>query len=98
MSELFLAQHAGGATELRMKIKVDVLGRLGTFGLSAMKTKADRMWDEFGVNLAARLAPAQATAAVSRPSDGRRNMPLNARFGFANARRNEAAAARNPGT
>lgn len=45
ISELFLAQHAGGATELRMKIKVDVLGRLGTFGLSAMKTKADRMWD-----------------------------------------------------
>ena len=62
VSELFLAELASGQTELRMKIKVDVLGRLGTFGLSVMKTKADRMWDEFGVNLAARLAPAQATA------------------------------------
>lgn len=58
VSEIFLSELPDGQTELRMKIKVDVLGRLGTFGLSVMKTKADRMWDEFGVNLAARLAPA----------------------------------------
>jgi len=64
VSELFLAELADGQTELRMKIKVDMLGRLGTFGLSVMKTKADRMWDEFGVNLAARLAPAPAQAAA----------------------------------
>jgi hypothetical protein len=30
---------------------VEIFGRVGTFGLSAMKTKADRMWDEFVVNL-----------------------------------------------
>ncbi len=57
-SEIFLTERDDGQTELRMKIHVDVLGRLGTFGLSVMKTKADRMWDEFANNLAARLAPA----------------------------------------
>ena len=59
-SEIFLTETADGQTELRMKIHVDVLGRLGTFGLSVMKTKADRMWEEFAQNLAARLAPATA--------------------------------------
>jgi carbon monoxide dehydrogenase subunit G len=70
-SEIFLAELPDGGTELRMKVKVDVLGRLGTFGLSVMKTKADRMWDEFGQNLLARLTtgetapvePAQTTPA-----------------------------------
>lgn len=57
-SEIFLSEAEGGQTELRMKIHVDVLGRLGTFGLSVMKTKADRMWEEFAQNLAARLVPA----------------------------------------
>lgn len=55
-SEMWLQAREGGGTELRMKVKVDVLGRMGTFGLGVMKTKADRMWDEFGVNAAARLA------------------------------------------
>ncbi|WP_237716993.1 CoxG family protein [Cupriavidus basilensis] len=64
-SEIFLAEQPDGKTELRMKINVDVLGRLGTFGLSVMKTKADRMWEEFGTNLSARLvAPAEAGAAA----------------------------------
>ena len=58
-SEVFLTERDDGQTELRMKIHVDVLGRLGTFGLSVMKTKADRLWDEFAQNLAARLAPAE---------------------------------------
>ncbi len=57
-SEIFLTERDDGQTELRMKIHVDVLGRLGTFGLTVMKTKADRMWEEFAQNLAARLAPA----------------------------------------
>lgn len=54
-SEMWLQEREGGGTELRMKVKVDVLGRMGTFGLGVMKTKADRMWDEFGVNAGARL-------------------------------------------
>jgi carbon monoxide dehydrogenase subunit G len=69
-SEIFLTDAESGQTELRMKIHVDVLGRLGTFGLSVMKTKADRMWEEFAQNLAARLAPAATSAptAAAEPS------------------------------
>ncbi len=63
-SEIFLTELDDGSTQLRIKVQVDVLGRLGTFGLSVMKTKADRMWDEFGANLLARLSP-QAGQAVA---------------------------------
>ncbi|HSW16212.1 MAG TPA: SRPBCC family protein [Ramlibacter sp.] len=62
-SEMFLTEMPDGTTELRIKVKVDVLGRLGSFGLSVMKTKADRMWDEFGENLGKRLAPADVAPA-----------------------------------
>ncbi|MGO4332299.1 CoxG family protein, partial [Cupriavidus sp. M-11] len=58
-SEVFLSAQPDGGTELRIKLSVDVLGRLGTFGLSVMKTKADRMWEEFGANLCARLEAAE---------------------------------------
>ncbi|MFC7411004.1 CoxG family protein [Hydrogenophaga atypica] len=72
VSEMWLAERDGGGTELRMKVKVDVLGRMGTFGLGVMKTKADRLWDEFGVNAAARLAgadrPAVPAAAAPVPA------------------------------
>lgn len=54
-SEMFLEAREDGGTDLRIKVKADVFGRLGTFGLAVMKTKADRMWDEFGTNLIARL-------------------------------------------
>jgi len=65
VSEMFLEDAPGGGTALTMKVKVDVLGRLGTFGLNIMKTKADRMWDEFGANLAQRLAPEAAAITPS---------------------------------
>lgn len=58
-TEMFLEPRGDGGTDLRLKVKVDLLGRMGSFGLSVMKTKADRMWDEFGTNLAARLAAPQ---------------------------------------
>ena len=69
-SEIFLTELPDGGTELRMKVKVDVLGRLGSFGLSVMKTKADRMWEEFGQNLVARLegGPLVAAAPVTAPA------------------------------
>ncbi|MDM0103972.1 SRPBCC family protein [Variovorax sp. J22R24] len=73
-SEIFLEPTAEGGTELRIKVKVDVLGRLGTFGLSVMKTKADRMWEEFGTNLAGRIdgglasSPAKAPTAATAPT------------------------------
>jgi carbon monoxide dehydrogenase subunit G len=52
-SEMFLTDLGNGKTEIRIKAKADVMGRLGSFGLSVMKTKADRMWDEFGANFSA---------------------------------------------
>jgi len=74
-SEIFLTPTAEGGTELRIKVNVDVLGRLGTFGLSVMKTKADRMWEEFGNNLRARIdgtavdaAPVARTAVKVAPA------------------------------
>jgi carbon monoxide dehydrogenase subunit G len=54
-SEIFLTEQPGGQTEIRVKAKADVFGRLGSFGLTVMKTKADRMWEEFAANLAAVL-------------------------------------------
>lgn len=63
-TEMHLESGADGGTRLRLKVKVDLLGRMGTFGLSVMKTKADRLWDEFGHNLAARLAQAVPTGAA----------------------------------
>ncbi|WP_454738418.1 SRPBCC domain-containing protein [Cupriavidus necator] len=67
-SEIFLTEQADGSTQLRIQVQVDVLGRLGTFGLSVMKTKADRMWDEFGANLLARLSPGGAQVAAPQPA------------------------------
>src|SRR5690606_22165802 len=69
-SEVFLSETPEGGTELRIKVNVDLLGRLGTFGLSVMKTKADRMWDEFGKNLAERLEGRQEAAAPSEAKAG----------------------------
>jgi D-amino-acid dehydrogenase len=54
-TELFLREREGGGTTLELKVTVDVVGRIASFGLSAMKTKADRLWEEFGVNLNAQL-------------------------------------------
>lgn len=61
--EMFLTPQPNGTTGLRIKVNADVFGRLGSFGLSVMKTKADRMWEEFGANVAAVLRqPAAVTA------------------------------------
>ena len=66
-SELFLTDLGNGQTELRTRVVVDVTGRLGTFGLSVMKTKADRMWDQFCENLARRVAEGDVVPAASVP-------------------------------
>ena len=71
-TEMFLTEHPGG-TEIRTKTHAEVFGRLGSFGLSVMKTKADRMWEEFGANLAAVLRqdePAQIAALAAAPTAG----------------------------
>lgn len=54
-TEMHLEPLPDGQSLLRLKVKVDVVGRLATFGLSALKTKADRLWDEFGQNLVLHL-------------------------------------------
>jgi uncharacterized protein len=54
-SEVFLSAQ-DEQTEIRLLLEVELFGRLGTFGLSAVKTKAERMWEEFGRNLAAKVA------------------------------------------
>ncbi|ROT45550.1 CoxG family protein [Pusillimonas sp. NJUB218] len=54
-SEVFLTELGPNETEFRTKVNVELLGRLGSFGMNMVKTKADRMWDDFGKNLAERI-------------------------------------------
>ncbi len=54
--EIFLTDRGDGTIEVRSVMRVDVFGHLGAFGSTVMRTKADRMWDEFGRNLADRVA------------------------------------------
>ena len=58
VAELFLTDR-NGTTDLTVKASADVFGRLGSFGLAVMKTKVDRMWEEFGTNLSAVLRAGQ---------------------------------------
>lgn len=53
--EMRLTPLADGQIELRVAAKADVLGRLGTLGLSPMRTKAEGMWAQFCAALAAVL-------------------------------------------
>lgn len=68
-TELFLTEVPGG-TEVRTKTHAEVFGRLGSFGLSVMKTKADRMWEEFGANLAAVLRQDMPSGGQPAPGSG----------------------------
>lgn len=64
-------QPDDGGTRLALKVRLDLVGRLGTFGLGPMKTKADRLWDEFGQRLAALLGPQTVeggAAAITTPA------------------------------
>lgn len=76
VTELSLTPHADGGTDLQIKVHVDLLGRMGSFGLSVMKTKADRLWDEFGVNLAAKLNAEPAAQAVAAQEPPLASSPL----------------------
>ena len=72
-TEMFLTEQPGG-TEIRTKTHAEVFGRLGSFGLSVMKTKADRMWEEFGANLAAVLRQGELERALARLNQSRRRI------------------------
>ena len=71
VSEMFLTPTDGGGTELRVTAKATVLGRLGTLGLNPMRTKAERMWEQFCESLQAELdgtgaaEPEQAPPAIA---------------------------------
>ncbi len=54
-SEVFLTELGPDETEFRTTVNVELLGRLGSFGMNMVKNKADRMWDDFGKNLADRI-------------------------------------------
>lgn len=54
-SEVFLTELGPEETEFRTTVNVELLGRLGSFGMNMVKNKADRMWDDFGKNLADRI-------------------------------------------
>ncbi len=86
VTELTLSPREDGSTDLRINVQVDLLGRMGSFGLSVMKTKADRLWDEFGVNLAKRLAgdaaPASEVELAQPTQDGRAASPAAPAYGL----------------
>jgi carbon monoxide dehydrogenase subunit G len=66
--EMRLTPTGDSQTELCVKAKADVLGRLGTLGLNPMRTKAEGMWGQFCEALALQLSggsPAAETAASS---------------------------------
>ncbi len=97
-SELFLTDLGEGRTELRTRVVVDVTGRLGTFGLSVMKTKADRMWEEFCANLVQRVGDgaAQDIAPTAPTATLLANAPVKPLLGVAATPPAAAAAARAP--
>lgn len=51
VTELNLKELGENQTELSATTDVNVFGKLGTFGHSVIKGKADKMWIEFGDNL-----------------------------------------------
>ncbi|MFQ5915786.1 MAG: CoxG family protein [Nitrospinota bacterium] len=56
ITELNLKDLDSNKTEVTSKTDVNVFGKLGTFGHSVIKGKADKMWEEFGNNLKNNLA------------------------------------------
>ena len=75
-SEIELVSSGDGQTQMHLKLRADLLGRLGSFGMAVMKTKADRMWDEFGVNLSKRLAPELEAAPVALAAASPASAPI----------------------
>lgn len=81
-SEVFLTELGPNETEFRTTVNVELLGRLGSFGMNMVKNKADRMWDEFGKNLTQRImagvngevaATGTADASDAKPADDAAN-------------------------
>lgn len=67
VNEMTLTALEDGRTELRVTSKATVLGRLGSLGLNPMKTKAERLWEQFCGNVEARLTASEAPETVAVP-------------------------------
>jgi carbon monoxide dehydrogenase subunit G len=66
-TEIVLTALDGGAgTQLDVQAEGDVFGRLGTFGYSVLKGKADQLWEQFVANLtgAVRLSAKEQVTGV----------------------------------
>lgn len=50
-TQIYLTSLGGTDTQVDVRAEVDVFGRLGTFGYSVLKGKADQLWEEFVANL-----------------------------------------------
>jgi carbon monoxide dehydrogenase subunit G len=51
-----------GATQVDVQADGDVFGRLGTFGYSVLKGKADQLWEDFVANLTVAMKELVASA------------------------------------
>ena len=51
VNEVSLKELGSNQTEIHLKTDVNIFGKLGTFGHSVIKGKADKMWEEFAANL-----------------------------------------------
>lgn len=83
VSEVFLTPEDSDRTALHVVARATVMGRLGALGLNPMRTKADRMWDQFCRDFADVLAgrtvadgrasevvvPAAQTASAARTAE-----------------------------
>jgi uncharacterized protein len=61
-TQIRLTALDGGATEVDVQADGDVFGRLGTFGYSVLKGKADQLWDDFVANLTGAMKELVASA------------------------------------
>ena len=55
ISEMFVTAIDDNRSNLRVTTRATVLGKLGALGLNPMRTKAERMWEEFCRNLEAEI-------------------------------------------
>ncbi|MDB5798770.1 MAG: hypothetical protein JWP36_2672 [Paucimonas sp.] len=67
-SEVFITDTGPGACELKTRLNVELVGKFGTFGLNIIKTKVDRMWDEFSQNLVRKLEADSSAGGSSQAS------------------------------
>jgi uncharacterized protein len=61
-TQIHLTALDGEATQVDVQADGDVFGRLGTFGYSVLKGKADQLWEDFVANLTVAMKKLVASA------------------------------------